>query len=74
MRNAELRLRKLENSGRGERFTQALRLIVEEHDDQDLIIAAKRRSGEIKPDTPVIVRKIVSPLPRFAVKDEQSLG
>ena len=56
------RLGKLENSQAGTpKFAGSVRLIVREDHDADQIINQKRKSGEIKPDTLVIVRQLVRP-------------
>jgi|HubBroStandDraft_6_1064221.scaffolds.fasta_scaffold1064603_3 hypothetical protein len=57
------RLVKLEMSilGKHRPYGDVVRFIVQEDEDADQIISNKRKSGEIKPDTLVIVRKIVGP-------------
>jgi hypothetical protein len=62
------RLARLENSKLGTpAYSGVVRLIVQEHEDADRIIDRKRQSGEIKPDTLVIVRQIVSPPSRSSL-------
>jgi hypothetical protein len=57
------RISKLEESKFGSpAFGSVVRLLVRENEDEDRIIDKKRKSGEIKPDTLVIVRKVVSPV------------
>lgn len=56
------RLTKLEISKLGAKpYGDVVRFIVQEGEDADQIISEKRKAEEIKPDTLVIVRKIVSP-------------
>jgi hypothetical protein len=56
------RISKLEESKFGfPAYGSVVRLLVRENEDEDRIIDKKRKSGEIKPDTLVIVRKIVGP-------------
>ena len=62
MSTFDRRLTKLEISKLGAKpYGDVVRFIVQEHEDADQIISDKRKAGEIKPDTLVIVRQIVRP-------------
>ena len=64
------RLTKLEISKLGAKpYGDVVRFIVQEDEDADQIIRDKRKTGEIKPDTLVIVRQIVGRTPALSASE-----